>query len=92
MDILLDATFDLPVTGGDFIIGESDAQNIALLLRARKGAFKQSPLIGYGEHLFDKSPLDGEARRAIQLALEADGYRLRDLTLDEDGSLVITGA
>ncbi len=48
-DILLDiATGDLLIKDGDFVIGESDEQNLEDLVMAMQGDFKASPLTGAG--------------------------------------------
>lgn len=81
-DILL-KTDDLGILDGDFVVGESDYQNAALLIRLHPGNLKQSPLTGVGEKRLINGTLDGGLRRDVQLQLEGDGYRLKTLTVAE---------
>jgi len=75
-DILLnDAGDDLEIKNGDFVVGQSDLQNVMLIIRLHQGNIKQYPLIGYGEERLINSPVNGAARRQIQLQLQSDGYR-----------------
>lgn len=75
-DILLnDAGDDLAIKNGDFVVGQSDLQNVMLIIRLHKGNIKQYPLIGYGEERLINNPMNGAARREIQLQLQSDGYR-----------------
>jgi hypothetical protein len=79
---------DLMIADGDFVVGESRNQNISYIIRCRKGAFKQSPLIGYGEQRLLNGNLDGAARREIQLQLESDGIRVNEMKVDNGGLLI----
>jgi hypothetical protein len=79
-DVLLDDTGeDLAIANGDFKMGRSDLQNCFLIIRLHKGNLKQYPLLGYGEERLINGPVDGQARREIQLQLQADGYRPKRL-------------
>lgn len=87
-DILLEDN-DLKIVGGDFAIGDSDLQNVLLILATAAGSWKQFPLTGVGEAKFINAPLDGALRREIQLQLQADGYRLSSVKILPDGNLDI---
>lgn len=75
-DILIDlgGDGDLLVRDGDFVIGDSDQQNIKLLLEADKGQIRFWPFLGAGIRRQLGGSLDGAARREIQLNLQVDGY------------------
>lgn len=75
-DILIDleGDGDLIVRDGDFVIGDSDQQNVKLLLEADKGQVRFWPLIGAGIRRHLGGPFDDRTRRDIQLQLQADGY------------------
>ena len=88
---------DLKIVDGDFAIEEADAHNISYILQASKGQFYSAPLIGANISKFINSPLSRDTsltsdrrrfRNAIRQGLNKDGYRLTDLTIDEDLSLV----
>lgn len=83
-DVLLKED-DLDIAGGDFVIGPADLQHVYLVLRTHPGNWKQFPLVGYGEEKLLNGPLDGQQRRDIQLALQADGYNPRELTVSATG-------
>ncbi len=80
---------DLVIRDGDFVIDESDLQNIELLIRLSQGNIKQYPLLGYGEERLLNGSLDGAARRDIQLVLQSDNYLMTQFLLNADGSIDI---
>ncbi len=86
-DVLLQD--DLAISDGDFVVGNSDAQNVLLILSTAPGSWKQFPLTGVGEAKFINAPLDGALRREIQLQLQADGYRLNSVQILLNGNLDI---
>lgn len=45
-DIVLDSEFDLKIVNGDFVIDESETQEVALILSISQGELKSDPLIG----------------------------------------------
>jgi hypothetical protein len=45
-DILLDKDFDLLIENGDFVIGDSEAQEVGIILSISTGELKSDPLIG----------------------------------------------
>lgn len=87
-DILLQND-ELVISDGDFVVGESDLQNVLLIVSIPPGSWKQFPLTGVGEAKFINAPLDGALRREIQLQLQADGYRLNSVNILPSGNLDI---
>lgn len=85
-DILLEND-DLQIVNGDLEMGIADGQNVMLLVRLHPGNLKQFPLLGVGESRLINGPFDGELRREIQLQLEGDGYRLRNLQFGGEGKI-----
>jgi hypothetical protein len=79
IDIGLGETGDLMIRDGDFVMGISDAQHVGLLVRLHKGNLKHEPLVGVGEKRLINGVVDGEIRREIQLQLESDGYRVKEI-------------
>lgn len=81
-DILLDLAGDgdLLIKDGDFVIGESDNQNVKLILEADKGQLRFFPLLGVGIRKQLGGPVDGAVKRQIQLQLEGDGYKANKIT------------
>jgi len=73
-DILLDENNDLLVQNGDFVIGESERQEIKMILQAVKNDYKQFPEIGV--NLVEELNSSGSARaltQKIKLNLKMDG-------------------
>jgi len=88
-DILLgEAGDDLAIEAGDWAMGRADLQNCMLIIRLHKGNVKQYPLIGYGEERLINGPVDGQARREIQMQLQADGYRPKRLEISSSQILL----
>jgi hypothetical protein len=88
-DLLLNSDFDLDIQNGDMVLGESDAQNINLLIRLSQGNIKQHPLVGFGEERLLNGVLDGRARRDIQEAILVDGYNLTKFEILPNGTFNI---
>lgn len=85
-DILIDVNGDgdLMVRNGDFVIGNSDTQNVKLILEADKAQIRQFPLLGAGIRRQVSGSVDGRVRREIQLQLESDGYKSNQITYKDD--------
>lgn len=84
-DLLLDTDDDLLVERGDFVVGESDAQHLDLLLRTTQGDWRADPLVGVGLLRYLKAPY-GPAQaapltREVAIQLERDGYQVLELDL-----------
>lgn len=75
-DFLLGEDGDLQIVDGDLLTGESDDQNVALILKATKGSIKQFPLLGVGIALELNGLIDGRVKRNIRLHLDSDGYKV----------------
>jgi hypothetical protein len=84
-DILIGTDADLAIQDGDFSVGISDAQHVQHLVEIPAGAWKQSPLTGFGEAKLIAGVFGNEQKRAIQLQLQADGYRATDIALTSSG-------
>ena len=71
-------------------IGETDYQNIKLLLSSDKGDSKDYPVLGVSMDKYLKSSdKTDELLREIKVQLEAIGYIQPEVTLDDTGKLVI---
>lgn len=86
-DIMLNQIGDLEIIDGDFVVSESDAQHVELLLSATKGSIRQYPDMGAGLANFVKkqNTAMAEMRRSIEVNLKADGYQVNDLIIDPSG-------
>jgi len=86
-DILLDENKDLTIFNGDFLIGESDEQNVELHIVTPKGHYKQSPKVGVGIVRNTKSVLAYELKGEIRTELGDDGYNVNMLYQDTEGKI-----
>jgi len=88
-DIILNSNFDPVLSNGDFVTGDSNAQEVALILKANQGEFRQFPTIGIGlnNHLngSDLSRLKNDFESQIN---QIEGKSAR-LTIGKDGSVAI---
>lgn len=80
---------DIQIVNGDFVIDESDVQNIELLIKLSKGNIKQYPSIGYGEERLLNGVMDAKARRDIQESILVDGYQLKYFEVSDDNHISV---
>ncbi|MEH6405770.1 MAG: hypothetical protein V7767_00670 [Leeuwenhoekiella sp.] len=76
-DILLDDTNDLLITGGDFVIEESEMQEVGLILQTNQGEWKAEPLTGANlvrEVRGSTNNLRKERTMRIQMKLDGKDY------------------
>lgn len=83
-DILLDENGDLVIVNGDFVIGDSDTQEIEQLLISKKGEFKEFPLVGADiERLIKSRSGQTAAIKEIKKQLIADGFDESNIEIDK---------
>ncbi len=89
--MLLGVDYDLAIENGDFVIGESLNQQVALLLLSAPGDIRHVPGLGVGLHNYtlDENPAD--LHRNIRLNFKKDGLRVNrikqsttELTIDAE--------
>lgn len=74
MDFLLDDDNDLKVSAGDFGTGESEMQEVGLILSTNQGEWKEEPVLG--ANLVTKIRSNAEAvrlERELRIQLKLDG-------------------
>lgn len=81
-DFLLDESGDLAIAYGDFVVGNSDGQNIVDIIESFAGAWKQNPQVGVGAITYLNS-ISGAAalESALKTQLVADGFNASLLTV-----------
>ena len=85
-DILLDDNYDLLVQDGDFVVGDSEEQEIALLLMSSPGEWKASPLTGFGWIKRIKGEFIVEdLQKDLKTQLELDGFNGVKVKFAQDG-------
>jgi hypothetical protein len=91
IDILIDTdTYDLVIRNGDFDMGISDNQEVALICEAVPEDYIQSPLVGFGIRNALNGVFDGLVRRRLLLQLEADNIFPKSVAYNyESGQLKI---
>ncbi|WP_312395725.1 hypothetical protein [Chryseobacterium sp.] len=79
-DILLNESNEPVILNGDFRIGESELQEVALILQLRQGELKSDPILGVNMQHFIKSRESKTAiERKVKLHLERDNKRYDDV-------------
>ncbi|WP_395059984.1 hypothetical protein [Flavobacterium sp.] len=84
-DILLDENNDLKIIIGDFSTGESTNQNIELLFKTSPGEWKEHIETGIAIERSSNGNLDRFLDRTIRVQMEADGYNIEKLVINELG-------
>ena len=72
-DVLLDENNDLKIVNGDFVIGESEMQDVGLILSSNQGEWKEHPIIG--ANLVTKvrsNTNDGRLERELRIQMKLD--------------------
>lgn len=76
---------DIQIESGDLAIGISDNQNAYAILKARKGQFYETPLIGVGMDNYINSPKSVRLlKKRIREELDKDDYTADNLTIEGD--------
>lgn len=76
-DLQLDATGDLVIRGGDFVISPSDNQNVLDIIVAAAGWWREFPTCGVGiENYQSGSGQQQQLESNIRLQLLADGMQV----------------
>jgi hypothetical protein len=90
-DILVDENFNPICENGDFTTGNSDAQNVQILLSVNKAEFREFPTAGAGLVHFLKKPYNSlrPMRRECKVQLETDGYKMSSFSIDEEGNFEV---
>ncbi len=82
IDLALDDTEDLAITGGDFALTESTARHQEQLILNNKGDFKQNPSIGVGATTFIDDENTIELLRALSIEFIKDGMEVVSVRLE----------
>ena len=77
-DILIDTENDIKIINGDFDVGESEMQEVGLILQSTQGEWKQSPILGpnlyqYIKSKASKTEIDSQVR--IHLAIDNKDFK-----------------
>jgi hypothetical protein len=79
-DILLDENGDLAIASGDFVIGESLDQEVAVILQMNKGDLKEFPILGPNLiQLVNSNTSAIELKQLIKTELKRDGKSYQEL-------------
>lgn len=82
---MLSADYDLEISGGDFTLCENLNQQVACLLKANAGDFRQSPGSGVGLNNFLLEEGTDELNRKIRLEFKKDGLQVDKLEFNNAG-------
>lgn len=79
-DILLNDDDDLLIANGDFVIAESEMQEVGIILRLAKGELKNDPILGANLiQLMHAESNNNEMLQRAKLNLKRDGKDWREL-------------
>ena len=79
-DILLTDSNDIKIINGDFDIGESEMQEVGLILQSTQGEWKEFPLLGPNLFRFIKAKTNkAEIEREVSLHLGMDNKDFKTL-------------
>ncbi|WP_264521208.1 hypothetical protein [Flavobacterium sp. N1994] len=79
-DLLLDADLDILIEAGDFVIGESTVQEVALILCSNQGDWKNEPLIGANLIKYIRTGAKpADIKRVVTFQMEQDAKDYDDI-------------
>lgn len=80
IDIKLNENEDLTNANGDFVMGESLDQDVAIIIKLNQGDFKSDPILGAGLfRLINSNATAAEIKAKIKLHLERDGKNYEEI-------------
>ena len=83
MDYLLDNEGKMLLKNGDFVIGDSDGQEINLLLVSSPGDWKENPAVGCNiQTLLKSRSTETRIKKIINEQLTNDGFKKINIKLD----------
>lgn len=83
IDIKLDNSYVPVIRNGDFVLANSEAQDIDLLLTSEPGEFREDPAVGAGLRSWVNHAVDvAQLAKDIRLALQGDGFQAINITGD----------
>lgn len=79
-DILLNEDNRPVVVNGDFRTGESELQEVSIILQLRQGELKSDPILGVNmQHFINSKENRTAIERKVKIHLERDGKRYGDI-------------
>lgn len=87
-DILLGDNWDLDLSSGDIKTGQSDEQNVKLILTYSPGHLKQYLLIGVGIIRSKNGVITRFMKSNIRKQLINDGFRVKKIDINSQGILI----
>ena len=88
-DFLLDEDGDLLIQNGDFVIGNSDNQNVEDIISSFAGEWKEFPFVGVGLIQYLKSQDGQKATNIIKTQLQADGFDVKSVQVNPQGDTMV---
>lgn len=84
-DVLLDENYDLAEAGDEWLEGDSDAQDVELLVLLQKGENTEFPFVGFGIERRLKAVADRPRFiRELKVELENDGFTNAQISVSND--------
>jgi hypothetical protein len=84
-DVLLDENYDLAESGDEWVEGDSDQQDVELLVILQKGELTEFPFVGFGIERRLKARVDRQRFiRELKVELQNDGFTSAVININED--------
>lgn len=80
-DIMLDATNDLLIEDGDFVVADATEQHQNCLLLANKGDYKTQPMLGVGIFMYINDDEPQDMMREIRTQFTNDGMEITKMSV-----------
>lgn len=87
-DIMLNKDYDLSIANGDFALCENLNQQVACLLEANEGDYRQHPTRGVGLHSFLLDEGTDELNRKIRIEFQKDGLKIEKVEFASTGLII----
>lgn len=79
-DIILNENNEPVIINGDLRIGESELQEVSIILQLRQGELKSDPVLGVNlQHYINSKENRTAVERTIKIHLQRDGKRYGDV-------------
>lgn len=87
--LLLDNDMDLLIQNGDFVLGDTTAQNQKILILSNKTEFKENPMRCVGTMMFLEDHKPDALAREIRQEFITDGMKVNTIVIKQIGDIEV---
>lgn len=84
-DILINENYDVSIENGDFKVGNSENQQVEMILFSKQGEWKTSPELGCDIERAKNGSISRFLDRKIRVQLDSDGFEVEKLNITTEG-------